>query len=399
MNLNKIFLIALFFFSSSFAVTKTKVLVALVTTVADEPHLVESFIAGYESDGGRWAGDIRIDTAISGEELYKVVMPYCYKNGFDLVLRNTGPGNYAHIELDSFYNHGIQIVSGTGSNVFQKFGGASHPLPQYILCGAGNTVNLTGYHCEFFDIHPFSHYPITNLKQLSGDTLIVSTDIKNNGGFVISPGFAVNLSGVTGYSNNPNGLKLVSAFVEDNTYSKFKIIHNTVSGNFKKGGIAEMYYQSYSHAYIAGKLAFIKDSLNCTWWEARYRMRMTSGNNGTFDKYDGYGKPNVAAALAYSGVIMEDPFNALGTMGDVFEVKKSGNRISIKFGNVVNALKYNFYDNDRLIGTVPVGAGFSTINFTEFNLPETNSSRPHRFWYEGIRGDKVSAGSRIIAVE
>src|SRR6187399_2136780 len=118
MNLIKLFSLTVIFLISSLPFSQTKVYVALITTVSDEPHLVEPFIAGYESTGGKWTGTIKVDTEISVEKMFSYALPYCYNNGYDLVLRNTGPGYYLSIELDSFYNHGIQIVSGTGSNRF-----------------------------------------------------------------------------------------------------------------------------------------------------------------------------------------------------------------------------------------------------------------------------------------
>ncbi len=125
---------------------------------------------------------------------------------------------------------------------------------------------------------------------------------------------------------------------------------------------------------------------------------MTAGNHGTFDTYDGYGKPDVRAALSYSGLIIDDPFDKLGEMGEVFEVKISGNKLNIEFGKVTNALKYNFYDNDRLLGTVPVGAGLNSVNTIEFNLlPEV--TLPHRFWYVALRGNQISSVSSRITVE
>lgn len=65
---------------------------------------------------------------------------------------------------------------------------------------------------------------------------------------------------------------------------------------------------SEANAIIAGKLFKIQDTLQCRWWEARYRARMTASNNGVWDKFNGYGKINVSAAIAYNGTIIEDPY-------------------------------------------------------------------------------------------
>jgi len=65
---------------------------------------------------------------------------------------------------------------------------------------------------------------------------------------------------------------------------------------------------SYSNGYIAGKLCKIRDSLGCSFWEARYRARITASNSGIWNAVDGYGIINVSAAIAYSGSIPSDPY-------------------------------------------------------------------------------------------
>jgi hypothetical protein len=64
---------------------------------------------------------------------------------------------------------------------------------------------------------------------------------------------------------------------------------------------------SYSNGYIAGQLSFIKDSLNCSWWAARYRARKT-GTDTIWSGKNGYGKINVIAAINYSQNIPNDPY-------------------------------------------------------------------------------------------
>jgi len=71
---------------------------------------------------------------------------------------------------------------------------------------------------------------------------------------------------------------------------------------------------SFSNGYVLGKLLKIKDTLNCTWWDARYRARVTADrtepNRVTtmWDLRNGYGKININAAVAYTGLIPSDPY-------------------------------------------------------------------------------------------
>ena len=71
---------------------------------------------------------------------------------------------------------------------------------------------------------------------------------------------------------------------------------------------------SFSNGIIAGKLLLIKTILDCSWWESRYRARMTADRNednresSPWDLRNGYGRINTAAAIAYGGEISTDPY-------------------------------------------------------------------------------------------
>lgn len=73
-------------------------------------------------------------------------------------------------------------------------------------------------------------------------------------------------------------------------------------------------WSSYSNGIVLGKLLKIKDTLGCSWWEARYRARMTADRtepnrvDSPWDLRNGYGKINVANAIAYTGLIPLDPY-------------------------------------------------------------------------------------------
>ena len=77
---------------------------------------------------------------------------------------------------------------------------------------------------------------------------------------------------------------------------------------------------SYSNGYVLGKLLKIKDTLNCTWWEARYRARMRASRiesnreTSLWDLRNGYGKIDEDAAIAYVGLIPTDQYIAAETL-------------------------------------------------------------------------------------
>lgn len=72
---------------------------------------------------------------------------------------------------------------------------------------------------------------------------------------------------------------------------------------------------SLSNGVVAGKIMKIKDTLDCSFWEARYRARITADRNEArrpantlWTRFDGFGKINTQAAIDFVGVIPIDPF-------------------------------------------------------------------------------------------
>ena len=72
--------------------------------------------------------------------------------------------------------------------------------------------------------------------------------------------------------------------------------------------LVEPSLSSYSAPRVLAKILKIKDTLGCSWWEARYRARMTASENGVWSLNNGYGKPDADKAIAYTGVIPYDPY-------------------------------------------------------------------------------------------
>lgn len=110
---------------------------------------------------------------------------------------------------------------------------------------------------------------------------------------------------------------------------------------------------SYSNGYIAGQIAYIKDSLNCSFWEARYRARVTSSRT-TYTGENGYGSINIASAIAYAGEIIADPYNTLGDIGTINAELTNDytGTVSITIDAVTNALEYEIYKDGVLIATI-----------------------------------------------
>lgn len=132
---------------------------------------------------------------------------------------------------------------------------------------------------------------------------------------------------------------------------------------------------SFSNGYILGKLLKIKDTLGCSWWEARYRARITTpkdeSNRQTspWDLYNGYGKIDTDAAIAFVGVIPQDPYLIDLSPVDTI-ITQDGNQISIKIDSVAKAQAYKLFNNNLLVLTSPANEftyileNYDTYSFT-----------------------------------
>lgn len=71
---------------------------------------------------------------------------------------------------------------------------------------------------------------------------------------------------------------------------------------------------SYSNGLIAGKLLYIKEQRSIIagyetdWWDARYACQQTASGGGVRTIFNGWGKINISAAIAYAGSIPSCPY-------------------------------------------------------------------------------------------
>lgn len=108
---------------------------------------------------------------------------------------------------------------------------------------------------------------------------------------------------------------------------------------------------SFSNGIILGKLLKIKHSLNCSWWEARWRARITADRNepnrltGPWDLYNGYGRINVERAINFKGYVPPDPY--IQNNSPQSQIKGIIKNIETQYGignySVVKAI--NLFDN------------------------------------------------------
>jgi hypothetical protein len=202
--------------------------------LSHDTNVTNAFIAGYESNGASWTGEI----IQLGEGDFNSQILTALNNGSDIYIRSTtGLTAYIASALANYPNILCFVPAGANSpgEIFESNGGIN--LPCIVVTGAGDIANETGDDIEFF----------------SQDPITIEPD-----------------------------------------------------------------YSSYSNGYIAGQIAYIINTLNCSSWEARYRAHVTGSKNGVWHETDGFGLINVPAALAFTGTIPDDPYiNHILEIGDI----------------------------------------------------------------------------------
>ena len=119
------------------------------------------------------------------------------------------------------------------------------------------------------------------LMKVSDYIILVNADSTKNG---------FTIQGVTGFSNNPNGLMSVYSALEDDGFGdKFLIEHSLGSGSYNNDGTLYYITQSYATPNIAGKLLYIKSVRGGTWADTIAAARVTASNENEYDEVDGYG--------------------------------------------------------------------------------------------------------------
>lgn len=103
-------------------------------------------------------------------------------------------------------------------------------------------------------------------------------------------------------------------------------------------------YSSFGNGYVAGQLWKIKSDLQCSWWEARFRARVTGSKNNVWHEQDGFGLIDVNAAEAYGGTIDDDPFITLGVVGEL-SVVQAASQITLTAEPVSNSTGIVFEKN------------------------------------------------------
>lgn len=290
--------------------------------------------------------------------------------------------------------HGIPIVlngiSGTDISV----------LPPNSTYYTNNGINDTIYLTHTTTSGTIGSWQNVSAGTLQFGTSSTKTFVRVNFFGIWFAGYGVVINGVTGFSTSPDGLYGITAYLNNDGYGdKFEITKTIGPGAYTGGGTARTDTSSYSTPYIAGQFLNIKKHCNCSNWEARQRMRQTASNNGTWESINGYGKPDLAAAIAYDGVIPADPYKTLGSIGSISGFKYN-DYAYITFDIVENALTYYIYRDDELIYTVQESISYPNTPENKYRLALKrkliSEGALNKFKYKAVRSEQYTEYSNEI---
>ncbi len=152
---------------------------------------------------------------------------------------------------------------------------------------------------------------------------------------------------------------------------------------------------SFSNGYIAGQIAFIANSLQCSIDSAQYSARSTGSNDGVFDTYSGFGTIMIERALA----------DALPVELAFFTGTLNGNRIELRWRTETELNNYGFYiersteNSDWLALDFIEGHGNSNSP-KYYNFDDTDIRQSNNYYYrlKQIDNDGTFEYSDVVTV-
>lgn len=150
---------------------------------------------------------------------------------------------------------------------------------------------------------------VTSVQQRSGGitrieagALAYFVDLFYNAGWKLK----IHITGVAGFSNNPNGRFSVTNvnYTGTNVGNWVEFSHNLGTGSLTVEGQARAQWLSGAVCTAGAKLNQIRKQRDCSWWEARQCAQLVA----TWAPQIGYGEIDVASAVAYAGAIPSDPY-------------------------------------------------------------------------------------------
>ena len=135
---------------------------------------------------------------------------------------------------------------------------------------------------------------------------------------------------------------------------------------------------SYSNGFVAGQLAFIANTLNCSIEDARTLAREKGTQNGVWDYYNGYGKVEV-------GTVLESPFPVELIS---FKADFKNNAVELIWETATENENYGFEIERAYSELVEKNITWEKIGF---KLGHGNSNKPRHYVF--VDNEKLKSGN------
>ena len=228
--------------------------------------------------------------------------------------------NITHIARISSTKLGIKIdgyntealLNSIGLIMYLNVNGTNHSeLPMYFagLTGTDITSLPSGIKYisyvgnGYFEIyHSTSAGTLTTYQAVTGGTVKFGSNNSSEVMLQISDyhvayaGLGITVTGITGFQNDVNGIHEVTSRPDYQGFGdKMTITFNLGTGSNTGAGKMIFATQSYSTPFIAGQLAYIRDTTGYNWFDVIGNAIKTSSSGGVADAYSGYGYLNAGA--------------------------------------------------------------------------------------------------------
>lgn len=258
--------------------------------------------------------------------------------------------------------------------------------------GAGTSDWNTGAGLMFVEEAPLmmvglTEFVITNITdQGSGVARIYSTALSD----LSAVNMRVHITGATGWANDPNGVFSIASVVTGSDY--ITITHTLGAGTFGGSPTAKIHYTSGAISVICAKIRKIQAGRNdCSVWEAVYAAQQTGSNSGVFSVNNGYGKIDVAAAIAFAGAIIDDPHDTLGDINTLSVTVDGEGAANFTMDEVENARTIDLYDNGELLKTIDMDLG-EAYSWSQYPV----GLDLHTYYAQAIRDSQKSDESNEV---
>jgi hypothetical protein len=229
-------------------------------------------------------------------------------------------------------------------------------------------------------------YGITSSTETTSRVLII-----RDGYNVDTAGMGITIKGVTGFDINPNGVIRVAEYINNDGYgNKIKIVTNLGTGTYDGNGSMLFATESYSTPFIAGQLAYIKDSTGFDWYDVIGNAIVTSSNYPDFDTYSGYGYLQIDKAI--------DPLIDKDLTAPVLELEEQvTGAITFSWNFIPYAKEYEIWFRGELIVTLNAHIKRYSLSPGAFGFyPNISSSKRNLIKVRAKNGDTYSEFSNEI---